>query len=261
MSEYQALRYAVSDAVAEVTLHRPDKMNAMDETMRRELTHAVGRAAEEARALLLTGAAVDGPRQAFCAGQDLGDIKAQDLGFMVAEQYNPLITALSECPIPTVAAVNGAAAGAGAHVAMCADIAIAAESARFVEPFAKIALMPAGGGSYWLVRRIGLARAMGACLLGQPISAHQALEWGLIWEVTADDAALSRGRAIAKQLSQGPTEAFRLTKQALRASAGNDLETQLALEAELQGAAGRTRDYLEGVDAFLEKRPPSFEGR
>ena len=261
MSGYETLLYDLSDDVATVTLNRPDKMNAMNAAMRKELAHAADRAAAEARALLLTGAPSPSGRQAFCAGQDLGDVRDEDLESVLLEEYAPAMRAIIESPIPTIAAVNGAAAGAGAHLAFAADIAIAARSAKFVEPFARIGLMAAGAGSYLLPRKAGMPRALGMILLGEPVDAPRAADWGLIWEAVADDQTLPRAREIAQKLAQGPTAAFRLGKEAMRASLGSELEDQLALEARLQGEAGRTRDYLEGVAAFLEKRAPRFEGR
>jgi len=171
------------------------------------------------------------------------------------------LRALYDCPIPTLCAVNGAAAGAGANLALAADVVIAARSAVFIEAFARIGLIPDAGGTYWLPRMVGTARAMGMCLFAEPIPAGRAADWGLIWEVVEDGLLGERADALARRLAQGPTLALRLTKQALRASAANDLDAQLALEAKLQGQAGASRDFLEGVTAFLDKREARFEGR
>lgn len=259
---YQTIRYALHDGLAEIALDRPKALNAMNATMRRELAVAFDRAGAEARALLISGAApASGAKPAFCAGQDLGDIRDTDLERVLTDEYAPMLTALRDAPIPTVAAVNGAAAGAGLHLALTADIVIAARSASFVAPFSRIGLIPAGAGSYWLPRLIGPARAKAMALLGEPVPAETAREWGMIWSVEDDDRLLERARDLARRLAQGPTAAFAGAKKALDASLDNDFATHLALEAELQGAAGRTRDYLEGVAAFLEKRRPRFEGR
>lgn len=260
---YETLLFAVEEDVATITLNRPESMNAMSSMMRRELAEALPRAANAARAVIVTGARnpAPGAKQAFCAGQDLADIRASDLEQILREEYGPMLDGLARCPVPTVCVVNGVAAGAGAHLAMCADITIAAESARFVEPFAKIGLIPAGAGSYWLPRLVGPARARGLCLLSEPIPAATAAAWGLIWESVPDDAVLARGQALASKLASGPTAAFKLTKEALGQSLSNDWENQLSLEAQLQGEASRTEDYAEGVAAFLEKRKPVFGGR
>ncbi|MEM1345573.1 MAG: enoyl-CoA hydratase-related protein [Pseudomonadota bacterium] len=258
-ADYDTLDYHLGDGVAWITLARPDKMNSLTAPMRRELLDALERAPREARAVVLTGAGAG-----FCAGQDLGDARRFDeidLSATLREEYEPLLARLGQCPVPTVAAVNGVAAGAGANLALAADIVIAAYSARFIQAFARIGLIPDAGGTYWLPRLVGHARARGLCLLTDPLPAEQAAEWGLIWEAVPDEDLLGRASEIATRLADGPTLAFRLMKQALNASAHNDLTAQLALEAELQGETGKSRDFMEGVSAFLEKRPPRFEGR
>lgn len=257
--DYQTILYAVEDGVARLTLNRPDRMNALNGPMRRELRHALLRAGIEARAVLLTGAG-----RAFCAGQDLGDaqnLAETDLETVLRDEYEPLVRALIDCPIPTVCAVNGAAAGAGANIALAADIVIAGRSAIFTQAFTRIGLIPDAGGTFMLPRQVGLPRALGMCLLAEPIPADRAADWGMIWEVADDEALAIRAGALAARLAAGPTQALRLTRQALRESADNGLDAQLALEAALQGQAGRSRDFLEGVTAFLEKREPDFEGR
>ena len=256
---YDTLLYGVSDGVATITLNRPDKMNSLSAAMRVELIDALTRAPRDARAVVLTGAG-----KGFCAGQDLGDtgnVSNLNLERVLREEYEPLLRLIYDCPVPVVCAVNGAAAGAGANLALAADIVIAARSAVFLEAFARIGLIPDAGGTYWLPRLAGMARAMGMCLLADPIPAEKAADWGLIWEVVDDEGLGTRAEELARRLADGPTEAYRLMKQALRQSMSNDLETQLALEASLQGQAGQTRDFLEGVAAFLEKRPASYEGR
>jgi 2-(1,2-epoxy-1,2-dihydrophenyl)acetyl-CoA isomerase len=254
---YQTILLTVEDGVATVTLNRPEVMNGLNALMRREVAAAVAQAAARARVLVLTGAG-----RAFCSGQDLAEATGDiDLERILRDEYEPMIHAITDCPVPTIAAVNGAAAGAGANLALAADVVIAAESAAFIQAFARIGLIPDAGGTYWLPRQVGFARAMGAALFADRIPAAQAAAWGMIWEAVPDAEFPARVAERARALARGPTTAFRLIKTALRASLGNRLEAQLALEAELQGQAGRTRDYREGVAAFLEKRPPRFEGR
>lgn len=256
---YETIAYAVAEDVATIRLNRPDRMNSLNAAMRRELVDALSRAPDEARSVVLTG---NGP--GFCAGQDLGDVQRLgelNLEQVLREEYEPLLRLIYDCPVPTVCAVNGVAAGAGANLALAADIVIAARSARFIEAFARIGLIPDAGGTYWLPRLVGHARAMGMCLLAEPIPAATAAEWGMIWEMVEDDALESRASELARRLANGPGVAYRLAKRALRASPGNDLDAQLSLEAELQAEAGRSRDFMEGVMAFLEKRAARFEGR
>jgi 2-(1,2-epoxy-1,2-dihydrophenyl)acetyl-CoA isomerase len=256
---YETLLYAVAGDVATITLNRPDRMNSLNAAMRAELLDALTRAPREARAVVLTGTG-----RGFCAGQDLGDtgnITDLNLERVLREEYEPLLKLVYDCPVPVICAVNGAAAGAGANLALAADVVIAARSAVFIEAFARIGLIPDAGGTYWLPRLAGMARAMGMCLLADPVPAEQAAQWGLIWQAVDDDQLDSRAAELAGKLANGPTEAYRLMKQALRQSMSNDLEAQLALEAKLQGEAGRTRDFMEGVTAFMEKRPANYEGR
>lgn len=257
--QYETLIYAVENDVATVTMNRPDIMNGLNAQMRLELTHAFQHTHEHARVIVLTGAG-----RAFCSGQDLGDRKSAadlDVERTLLEEYEPMLKAIYDCPIPTIAAVNGAAAGAGCNLALAADIVIATESAVFIQAFSRIGLIPDAGGTYWLPRQVGFARAMGAVLFAEPVSARQAQDWGMIWETVEDEQFHERVLSRAKHLAAGPTTAYRLAKEALRRSYSHDLERQLELEAQLQGEAGRTRDFQEGVLAFLEKRPARFEGR
>lgn len=254
---YETIDFRAEGGVATLTLNRPEVMNGLDARMRREIAHAVARAPEAARVLVLTGAG-----RAFCSGQDLGAADADlDLEATLRDEYEPMLRAVYDCPIPTIAAVNGAAAGAGANLALAADVVIAARSALFIQAFARIGLIPDAGGTYWLPRQVGFARAMGASLFAERIAAADAAAWGMIWEAAPDEDFAATVAARAAQLASGPTVAFRLIKQALRASFANDLDRQLALEAALQGEAGRSLDFREGVSAFLEKRPPRFGGR
>ena len=248
--------YAVADSVATITLNRPEVRNGLDAAVRRALLAAVGRAAGEARVLVLTGAG-----SSFCSGQDLSEDIAADVERALRDEYEPLLLALADCPIPTIAAVNGAAAGAGANLALACDVVIAASSAVFVQAFARIGLIPDAGGTWWLPRHVGFARAMGAALFAEPVTARDAADWGMIWQAVPDDAFAATVAARARQLADGPTAGHRLIKQALRASLGNALPDQLALEARLQAEAAATADFREGVAAFLAKRPPRYEGR
>ena len=257
--EYSTLTYDVSDGLAVLTLNRPEVMNALNTQMRAEITDAVKTAGGEARALVITGAG-----RAFCSGQDLGDranAANVNLERTLRDEYEPMLRAIYDSPIPTISAVNGAAAGAGANLALAADVVIATESAVFMQAFSKIGLIPDAGGTYWLPRQMGFAKAMGAAMFADAISAKQASDWGMIWEAVADDAFADHWRARAEKLASGPTAAYANIKKALRASYENDLNTQLRLEARLQGECGKTRDFKEGVMAFLEKRKPDFEGR
>jgi len=256
---YSTIRLTVRDDIAVITLNRPDVMNALNTQMRAEITHAVKDAGTSARVLVITGKG-----RAFCSGQDLGDRANTadiDLERTLRDEYLPMLTAIYECPIPTIAAVNGAAAGAGANLALAADVVIATESAVFLQAFTRIGLIPDAGGTYWLPRQMGAAKAMGAALFAEPIEAKQAADWGMIWEAVADDDFTDHWYGRADKLAKGPTAAYAHVKQAIRGSFDNTLDEQLALEARLQGECGKTRDFKEGVLAFLEKRPANYEGR
>ncbi len=256
---YQTIRLEIEDGLAVLTFDRPDKLNALNTQMRAEIAHAVREAHDKARALVITGEG-----RAFCSGQDLGDranAAQVNLERTLRDEYEPLLRAIYESPIPTIAAVNGAAAGAGANIALAADVVIAAESAVFLQAFSRIGLIPDAGGTYWMPRNMGFAKAMGAALFAEPITARQADDWGLIWEAVPDDDFAAHWRARAEKLAQGPTVSYASAKQALREGFNNTLDTQLALEAHLQGQCGKTRDFQEGVIAFLEKRKPRYEGR
>jgi 2-(1,2-epoxy-1,2-dihydrophenyl)acetyl-CoA isomerase len=257
--QYETITREDQDGTAVITLRRPDVMNALNTQMRAEITHAVSAAGAEARVVVLTGEG-----RAFCSGQDLGDrANAANLNLerTLRDEYIPMLMAIVECPVPVIAAVNGTAAGAGANLALVADITIAAESASFIQAFTRIGLIPDAGGTWVLPRTVGLQKAMGAALFADKITARQAADWGMIWEAVADDAFEETWRARAAHLASGPTEAFKRVKQALQASFGNGLSEQLLLEGQLQGQCGKTRDFKEGVVAFLEKRKPVFEGR
>ena len=256
---YQTIRLTVRDDLAVLTLNRPDVMNALNTQMRAEITHAVKEAEKNARVLVMTGKG-----RAFCSGQDLGDggnAANLDLERTLRDEYVPMLKAIFDCAIPTIAAVNGAAAGAGANLALACDVVIATESAVFLQAFARIGLIPDAGGTYWLPRQMGSAKAMGAALFAEPVTARQASDWGMIWEAVSDEEFADHWYGRAAKLAAGPTVAYSNAKQAIRGSFDNNLDEQLALEAHLQGECGETRDFKEGVLAFLEKRPARYEGR
>lgn len=256
---YETIRLTHEAGVATVTLTRPDVMNALNTQMRAEITHAVRDAAREARVIVLTGEG-----RAFCSGQDLGDgvnADTADLERTLRDEYEPMLHALHDSPVPTIAAVNGTAVGAGVSLALSCDVVIASERAVFVQAFSRIGLMPDAGGTYILPRLVGLSRAMGAALFADEITAVQAAQWGMIYEAVPEVDFAAHIKARAETLAKGPTVAYRHIKQAMHASYDNTLEQQLSLEAKLQNHCGQTRDFKEGVMAFLEKRKPKFEGR
>ncbi|MBK5946287.1 2-(1,2-epoxy-1,2-dihydrophenyl)acetyl-CoA isomerase [Rhodobacter veldkampii DSM 11550] len=257
--EFETIRYELAGGVAVITLNRPEVMNALNTAMRVEITTALRRASAEARVVVLTGAG-----RAFCSGQDLGDgvtAATLDLERVLRDEYEPMLEAITNCPVPTIAAVNGVAAGAGANLALAADVVIGADGAAFIQAFTRIGLMPDAGGTFWLPRQVGAARAMGAMLFADRIPARQAAQWGMIWEAVPDEAFEAHWRARAAHLADGPTRAYGAIKAALRATWANDLPAQLTLEAQLQGGCGASDDFREGVASFLEKRAAVFAGR
>jgi 2-(1,2-epoxy-1,2-dihydrophenyl)acetyl-CoA isomerase len=254
---------AVRQGYRVITLNRPERLNAFNERMHRALAAALADAENDpsCRALLVTGAG-----RGFCAGQDLNDRLAKPgeqivLGDTLERFYNPLVRKLRELPFPVIAAVNGVAAGAGANIALACDIVLAARSASFVQAFAKIGLAPDAGGSWFLPRLVGSARARALALLAEPLPAEKAESWGLIWHAVDDAQLMSEAEKLCVHFSTAPTVGLALTKRALDAAETNDLATQLDLERNLQREAGATPDYAEGVRAFLEKRPARFTGR
>jgi 2-(1,2-epoxy-1,2-dihydrophenyl)acetyl-CoA isomerase len=251
------------DGYRVLTLNRPDRLNAFNEEMHAALQAALQEAASDplCRALILTGAG-----RGFCAGQDLADRvfepdRTPDLSSTIERFYNPLVRKLRALPMPVVCAVNGVAAGAGANLAFACDIVIAARSAKFIQAFAKIGLVPDSGGTWFLPRLVGRARARALALLAEPVSAETAEAWGMIWKAVDDSALIDEAHRLASHFAVQPTVGLGLIKQALDASETNDLDRQLDLERDLQGEAGRTPDYREGVTAFFEKRQPKFRGR
>lgn len=257
--DFTTIRYDLADQVATITLNRPEVMNALNRAMRAELRIALDHAASHARAILITGEG-----RGFCSGQDLGDAadpSAIDFERTLTEEYEPLILAIAESPVPVVAGVNGVAAGAGANLALACDVVVAAESASFIQAFARIGLMPDAGGTWLLPRQVGMPRAMGAMLLADPVPAPKARDWGMIWDCVPDAALREAAGATALRLARGPTAAYREIKRALRASGSNDLAAQLAVEARGQARCGASDDFREGVAAFLGKRPARFAGR
>lgn len=251
------VRVEVSGGVHRITLNRHEVMNALNRELRRELTAALVEG-HSARVIVLTGAG-----RGFCSGQDLSDASGLDAAGFEATlngEYVPMIRAITEAPVPVIAAVNGVAAGAGANLALACDLVIACESATFLQAFTRIGLIPDAGGTSFLPRRVGLQRAMGAALLAEPVSARQAADWGMIWEAVPDDRFAEVVAARAAKLASGPTGAYAALKQALRGALDQPLEAQLATEARLQGVCGASADFREGVAAFLEKRTPQFTG-
>ena len=249
--------------VLSVTLNRPDKLNAFNPEMHKLLREALEEARDEpdVRAVLLTGSG-----RGFCAGQDLSERTRSaaaapiDLSVSLGSDYNPLVRRLRALPKPIVCAVNGVAAGAGANIALACDIVLAARSASFVQSFSKLGLVPDSGGTYFLPRLVGSARAMGLALLAERLSAEEAERWGLIWKAVDDERLVEEATGIARTLAAGPTKGYGLIKKALQASAGNSLDAQLDLERDLQREAGLSEDYREGVAAFMQKRKPGYKG-
>lgn len=251
------------EGVMLLTLNRPEVLNSFNAKMAEDVQRALREAADDpaVRAVLITGTG-----RAFCSGQDLSEVlpaegrPAPELGEIVRRQYNPIIRAIRTMEKPVVCAVNGVAAGAGANLAFACDIVVAAEEAMFIQSFGKIGLIPDSGGTFILPRIIGLQRAAALTMLGEKLSADRAREWGLVYEVVPHTVLASTSFEIARRLACMPTRGLGLTKRGFNAAFANDLDTQLALEQELQGEAGRTADYAEGVRAFVEKRPPHFRG-
>ena len=261
---FEHILFEVRDAIARLTLNRPDRLNSFNDAMHAEVRDALAalRADASVRVLLLTGAG-----RGFCAGQDLGDRAvapggaAVDLGASIERNYRPLVLALRALPVPTVCAVNGVAAGAGANLALACDLVVATRSASFIQAFAKIGLIPDSGGTFFLPRLVGRARAMGLAMLGDKLSADDAAAWGLIWRAVDDAEFVSTVDKLCAQLASAPTRALVAARQAIDAAAHNSLEAQLDRERDVQRELGYAEDYREGVAAFTAKRAPRFTGR
>ncbi len=262
-SDQSVLLESLEAGVLTLTLNRPERLNALNIPLQEALGRAVQRAAadDDCRVVMLTGAG-----KGFCAGADLSDRAMApgegrlDLGESLEKRYNPLIRAMRSLPKPIVCAVNGAAAGAGANLSLACDIVLAAKSAKFLQAFARIALVPDAGGTWILPRLVGDARARALMMLADPIGAEEAAAWGMIYRVVDDDRLMGQAREICERLAAGPTRVYGLMKRAFAASSVNSLDAQLDLERDLQREAGRTNDFAEGVRAFLEKRQANFRG-
>ena len=261
---FQAILFEIRDGVARLTLNRPEKLNSFNVQMHEEVQEALKQVEinPNTRVLVLTGAG-----RGFCAGQDLADRAAvpasgpPDLGLSIEEYYSPLVRTLAALPLPVVAAVNGVAAGAGANLALACDLVVATKSASFIQSFAKLGLVPDTGGTYSLPRLIGAARALGLVLLGEKLSAEQAANWGLIWRCVEDTEFQPTVEALVQYLAAAPTKGLAYAKRAIRMSAQNGLDDQLDIERDFNRELGRSKDFQEGVSAFLEKRQPKFTGR
>ncbi|MVO17233.1 2-(1,2-epoxy-1,2-dihydrophenyl)acetyl-CoA isomerase PaaG [Parasedimentitalea huanghaiensis] len=247
----------------EITLNRPDRLNAFNDEMHYALRAALETARDGgARAVLLTGAG-----RGFCAGQDLGDRDPSkldgppDLGNTVRTFYAPLVRLIRSLEFPVICAVNGVAAGAGANLALACDLVLASESAKFIQSFSKVGLIPDTGGSWHLPHLLGEARAKGLALTGEPLPAQKAVDWGLIWNAYPDANLMAQARALAEKLANGPTLGLGLTKMTIQASATNSLSDQLEIEADAMKTCGESADYAEGVASFLQKRAPVFKGK
>jgi 2-(1,2-epoxy-1,2-dihydrophenyl)acetyl-CoA isomerase len=263
----ESVLYETRGAVALVTLNRPQSLNSFTRAMHRSLWAALDKveADKAIRAVVITGAG-----RGFCAGADLAEfdfepgpdlVKRADPGPVIEQAFNPTVRKLQALRVPTVAAVNGVAAGAGASLAMTCDLAVAAPGASFIQAFSKIGLIPDAGGTWFLIKKLGLARAMGAAMLGDKLSAKDAKEWGMIWDVAPEgEDCVDAAMKLAQRLATMPTQALVATRRLLRSAASRDLDAQLDAERDMQSALGKTHDYIEGVMAFREKRPAQFKG-
>jgi len=257
---YETIEFKAEGGVARLTLNRPERLNSFTVKMHEEVAAALS-SLEGARVLVITGAG-----RGFCAGQDLGDRavapgEAVDLGHSVETYYNPLIRRITSLPFPVIARVNGVAAGAGANIALACDIVVAAKSAKFIQSFASIGLIPDSGGTWVLPRLVGQARALGLALTAEPLSADQAEAWGLIWKAVEDESLDAEVDALAEKFAAAPTRGLARIKAMIRESWSHSLDEELDRQRDAMRELGYSEDYREGVAAFMAKRKPSFTGR
>src|SRR5688500_8154781 len=257
---YETIEFGVDTGIARLTLNRPDRLNSFTVEMHEEVADALADVGD-ARVLVLSGAG-----RGFCAGQDLGDRavapgQAVDLGESVERRYNPLVRRLTSLPMPVIARVNGVAAGAGANVALACDVVIAAKSAKFIQSFANIGLIPDSGGTWVLPRLVGQARALGLALTAEPLPAERAAEWGLIWKAVDDDKLDEEVDTLAARFAEAPTKGLGRIRKMIRESWGHSLNEELDLQRDAMRELGFGEDYREGVAAFMEKRKPNFTGK